>query len=252
MKLPAIANVDGPNRKKGEPLWPERYSVEALEEIRKTVGPYDWASLYQCAPTTTESQEFKPEWYNYISEEDLAGKRTTNYLTVDTAMSKKAQSDYCGFCDNSVDKEEFWNIKAWRSRLGPEELVDNLFALHETRKYSAIGIEKTAYLDGLKPFLDSEQRRRGKFLPIVELHHNQTAKEIRIRGGLIPRYAAGSIRHVEGRCNDLEEEQASFPNGVNDDVLDAEAYMPQIVDKPRKSVHVHRRGNSSQKTRYDD
>ena len=125
----------------------------------------------------------------------------------------------------------------------PEELVDNIFALHEQRKYSAIGIEKTAYLDGLKPFLDSEQRRRNKFLPIVELQHNQQSKEIRIRGGLIPRYASGSIRHVEGRCEALEEEQASFPSGVNDDVLDAAAYQTQVVESLKKKVHIHRKGS---------
>ncbi len=241
IKFPAFANQDGKHRKKGEALWPERYDEKALNEIRKTIGPYDFSALYQCSPITSESQEFKPEWYKTISEDELDSMRTTNYLTVDTAMSKEAHSDYCGFVDNSVDKEQFWNIRAWRARLGPEELVDNLFALHTKRQYSKIGIERTAYLDGLKPFLDSEQRRRNIFLPIVELDHKQTAKEIRIRGGLIPRYASGSIRHVENRCDALEEEQVSFPNGVNDDVLDAEAYQTQLVEAPKKSVHVFRK-----------
>ena len=36
-------------------------------------------------------------------------------------------------------------------------------------------------------------------------------------------------------CNDLEEEQASFPQGTTDDVLDATAYMiPMEVSAPRK------------------
>ena len=241
VKLPAIANVDGPSRKKGEPLWPSRYSAEALDKIKSTVGPYDWASLYQCSPVTNESQEFKPEWYKYISEDTLESMRTANYLTVDTAMSKKAQADYCGFTDNSVDRENFWNFRSWRARLGPEELVDTLFALHERRKYSAIGLERTAYTDGLKPFLDSEQRKRNKFLPIVEVAHGGTAKEIRIRS-LIPRYASGSIRHVEDRCDDLEEEQASFPSGTNDDVLDSAAYQDQVVEAKKNGVHVYRKG----------
>lgn len=221
------------------PLWPERFDVKALTEIKETIGPYDWSSLYQGSPILTESQEFKPQWYKYISEQELAMMETTNYLSVDTAMSKKAQADYCGFCDNSVDRENFWNIKAWRARLGPEELVDALFALQETRRYTAIGIERTAYLDGLKPFLDSEQRKRNRFLPIVELKHNQTAKEIRIRG-LQPRYASGSIRHVKGHCDVLEEEQTQFPNGLNDDVLDATAYQDQLVTAKQKSVSIHR------------
>lgn len=240
LKFPAIANKDGVTRKQGEPLWPERYNLQALNEIKKTIGPYDWQSLYQCSPILTEDQEFNPDWYKYADQQEVDSKQTANYLTIDTAMSKQAQADYCGFCDNSVDKENFWYLKAWRARLGPEELVDALFALHEQRKYSSIGIEKTAYLDGLKPFLDSEQRKRNKFLPIVELSHKQTAKEVRIRGGLIPRYASGSIIHITNCCDALEEEQTQFPNGVHDDVLDATAYQSQIVDLPKQSAHIYR------------
>ena len=155
-------------------------------------------------------------------------------------MSKGSQADYTGFCDNEVDRENFWNLRAWKARMAADELVDALFALHERRKYTTIGIEKTAYLDGLKPFLDAEQRKRGKFLPIVELKHNQTAKEIRIRG-LLPRYAAGSIRHVKGECATLEEEQRSFPNATHDDVLDATAYQLQIAEGAfRNAVTIHR------------
>lgn len=234
LKFPALATRDGLNRKVGEPLWRERYDLEALLEIKSAIGPYDWAALYQCDPILTEKQEFKPEWKKYIDEQAVDSLETRNYLTVDTAMSKRAQADYCGFCDNSVDRENFWNLRAWRARLGPEELVDNLFALHEQRHYSAIGLEKTIYTDGLKPFLDAEQRKRNKFLPIVELKHNQNSKEVRIRG-LIPRYASGSIRHVKGRCDDLEQEQIEFPNSRNDDVLDAAAYQLQIVDTKKKT-----------------
>ena len=103
------------------------------------------------------------------------------------------------------------------------------------RKYEKIGIEKTAYLEGLKPYLDQQQRERGVFLPIVELKHNSTAKEVRIRG-LIPRYASGSVYHLTGQCGDLEEEQATFPLGVHDDVLDAAAYQLQIAEDPEQET----------------
>lgn len=247
MKFPAIANQDGSHRKQGEALWPERYPLSAIEEIKKTIGIYDFSSLYQCHPFTTESQEFKPEWYKYISEAELEVMQTAKYLTVDTAMSKKTHADYCGFCDNEVDRENFWNLRAWRARLGPEELVDSLFALHARRKYSKIGIERTAYLDGLKPFLDSEQRKRNIFLPVVDLEHKQVAKEIRIRS-LIPRYASGSIRHVQGQCNDLEEEQMSFPTGVRDDILDSCSYQSQLAEKEKKAIHVFRREIKARRT----
>ncbi len=247
VKLPAIANKDGKNRKEGEALWPQRYPVKDLLNTKQVVGPYVWASLYQCSPVLTEKQEFKTEWYKYIEEDALAMMSTAKYLTVDTAMSKKAQADYCGFVDNEVDKENFWNLRAWRARLGPEELVDALFALHERRKYSAIGIEKTTYTDGLKPFLDSEQRKRNKFLPIIEVMHKGTAKEIRVRA-TIPRYASGSIRHVKDQCDVLEEEQMQFPNGLHDDVVDALGYQDQLVQKKKSGVSVSsRRGKGFNK-----
>jgi hypothetical protein len=228
----------------GEALWPGRYDLSVLEGIRNTIGPYDWSALYQGSPILTEKQEFKPEWYKYITEEELEKRSTNKYLTIDTALSKKDQADYCGFCDNEVDKENFWNLRAWRVRLNADELVDTLFSLQNKRHYTSIGIEKTAYTDGLKPFLDGEQKKRNKFLPIVELKHFQVNKEIRIRA-IIPRYASGSIRHIKGQCAALEEEEFNFPFGKNDDVLDATAYQDQIAKEPFYNFPIRResRGN---------
>jgi len=52
--LPAIAETDEPDgRRIGEPLWPERWSLESLEETRDHLGGetgYGWVSLYQGRP----------------------------------------------------------------------------------------------------------------------------------------------------------------------------------------------------------
>ncbi len=229
--LPALSGFNDPLRPVNTPLWPERFDNAALLEIKNAVGPYDWSSLYQGSPILTENQEFKPEWIKSIDEAELAVMSTRRFLSVDSAMSKKTQADYTGLCDNRVNSQNFWHLMAWRMKLSPEELVDTLFALHASNNYELIGLEETTFTMGLKPYLDAEQRRRNVFLPIVPLKHNQVSKEIRVRG-LIPRYAAGSVFHVKGRCNDLEEEQRQFPVGIHDDVLDAEAYQLQLADSP--------------------
>jgi len=230
ISFPAIAIRDGKNRKQGEPLWPQRFDLETLLKIKNSIGPYEWQALYQSSPILTENQEFNPQWIKRIREEEVEKMNCRRVLTIDTAMSKQTYADNTGFCDNRINNENFWHLRAWRKKMGPEELVDNLFSLYEQNHYDVIGIEKTAYLEGLKPFLDNEQRKRARFLPIMELSHRQTAKEIRIRG-LIPRYASGSIYHIEGQCSALEEEQMNFPFGITDDVLDATAYQLQVEEK---------------------
>lgn len=242
--FPAVATKQEVNRSEGDPLWPEHFTTEALQEIKNTIGPYDWESLYQGSPVLTERQEFKPEWRRVITEAEVQAMQCNRFLTIDTAISKASAADYTGFCDNRVNRENKWNIKAWRMRLGPEELVEAIFSLYTRaismgQPYDKIGIEKTIYLDALKPYLDDKQRQRGVFLPIVELKHNQVQKEVRIRG-LIPRYATASINHIQGECIALEEEMMQFPQGLHDDVIDATAYQLQITtEEGRGDVVVH-------------
>jgi hypothetical protein len=231
ISFPAIATEKEEFRNIGDPLWPQKYDLPALEVIKKTIGPYDWQSLYQQNPVLSENQEFRKEWIKERSKAELDRLDTRKFLTIDTAMSKREGACYTGFCDNSVDRENFWNIMSWRKRMDAKELCDELFRLYNLRNYEKIGIEKTTYTEGIKPFLDEEMRKRKTFLPIIELPHKGINKEIRIRG-LIPRYASGSVFHITGYCDDLEEEQFTFPKGLTDDVLDAEAYQLQLAEQP--------------------
>jgi len=235
VKFPAIATEDEKHRKLGEPLWPQKYNLKTLETTKKTVGTYDWSSLYQQNPVLTENQEFKPHWFKTRTQAELETIQTRSFLTIDTAISKKASADYTGICDNQVDINNFWNLKAWRVKIDPKELIDLLFTLQDKRHYEKIGIEKTIYLMALKPFLDEECIKRNKFLPIVELQHNQVNKEVRIRG-LIPRYESGGVFHIDKECATLEEELLTFPRATNDDVSDATQYQAQIAEAPFNDV----------------
>ena len=213
------------------PLWKEKYDLEALEQIKETVGLYDWSALYQQVPIMSELQEFKPDWIKEVTRAEVDRMKTRNFLIVDTAMSKKDSADYCGFSENYVDKENNWNLAGYRMKLNPKELVDYLFTIQDKRSFEKIGIEKTAYTWGLKPYLDEEMRKRNRFLPIEEVEHKGVNKEVRIRG-LIPRYSSGSIYHIKDECKALEEEMFTFPQCINDDVIDATQYQLGVAEQP--------------------
>jgi hypothetical protein len=49
----------------GVPIFPEEFSVEVLEEIRKIQGPYIFSHQYLNLPVAPEECIFKPEWLRY-------------------------------------------------------------------------------------------------------------------------------------------------------------------------------------------
>lgn len=63
INYPAIAEEDEPHRKKGEPLHPARYDLEALAKIRRAVGSYEWEALYQQHPSCKKGGIFKKDWF---------------------------------------------------------------------------------------------------------------------------------------------------------------------------------------------
>lgn len=229
--LSAIAEEDEEFRKLGEPLWPKRYSLEELLSIKKELGIELWSALYQQSPISEESQVFKKSMFRSRTLEEVLRLRTRIFVTIDPAPGKTEKADFIGVCINFVDSENFWNLIAYRIKFDAAELIKLLFKIDTDYHIEAFGIEKGLYKDVLKPFLDKEMLDRNRFLTIRELDHQQKNKHLRIKG-LQPRYEAKSIFHIEGMCNDLEEELLKFPKAIHDDVCDATAYQSKIAEKP--------------------
>lgn len=230
LQYKALADHDEKYRKANEPLWPEKFSYDRLMKKKSAIGPYEWSSLYQQTPVDEESQEFKREWFKYRTWEEVQRLVTRKFATIDTALSKHADSDSTGVTRNYVDVDNRWNIRSTRYRINSKGLVDLIFLLHE-EGMEIIGIEEGAYTSAVEPFLQEEMRKRNKFPNVVMLKHGGVMKETRIRG-LIPRYETGAVFHIVGECVDLEEEALSFPKAVHDDCIDSEAYQLQIAEPP--------------------
>ncbi len=229
IRFPAIATEDDQYSKKGEPLWPERFPLEKLKITANTIGPYEFASLFQAMPVTSESQEFKQEWIKTRSWKEVEALDTRKFATIDPG-GKELENNYTGIVRNYVDRQNKWNFKAMRVHFDSKELINYVFTLH-SEGFEKIGIEETVYLKAIKPFFDEECARRNKFPMMIPLKHFNRQKEVRIRG-LIPRYSTGAIFHIENECKDLEDEMIVFPRGANDDTLDAAAMQNEIAEPP--------------------
>ena len=65
VSFPAIAVGDEEHRKQGEALSEERYSLEALNELRVAMGEYLWNALYQQNPTPEGGGMLKRHKWRY-------------------------------------------------------------------------------------------------------------------------------------------------------------------------------------------
>lgn len=110
IKIPAYAvqdEVDLIGRAPGEVLWPERYDIDAIEELRQTMTSYFFSAIMQQDPKPSRSQCFDPKNVKIIDEEfvpndihlkklrswDLAGTEGGGDWTVGTLIAKDVRNN---------------------------------------------------------------------------------------------------------------------------------------------------------------
>ncbi len=72
INLPAFAEINDPlGREVGEALWPERYPLESLLRIKKTLGTYWWEAMYQQHPRASMAGLDLSDYLKYIPESEL-------------------------------------------------------------------------------------------------------------------------------------------------------------------------------------
>jgi predicted phage terminase large subunit-like protein len=219
------------DQEKRIPLFPLKFTADYIDTLKRDKGSYEFSAQYMNNPTDDDDADFKREWIRIEPLFKLEANPLAIYITIDPAMTKTEGSDYSGFVVNGVDENGQWRIlRAYRKRLDPSELIDEIFFLHGlyASRFRRMGIEKTAYTVGLRQTIQNEMIRRKRFFDIVEVEHKQRNKGVRIRA-LVPRFESGRIVMSE-YCSDLVEELLSFPRAEHEDTLDACAYQLDMAD----------------------
>jgi hypothetical protein len=235
-------------------LWPEKYvmtneevgttgkvSVQSKKEKMWTPekGDQDFTMEMLCKPIDFSIQEFKKTMLKYITWEELSAKRTVLYITIDsggsskdTQRKKQGAVDDTGICYNFIDEYGNWHIKTEGKKMDAKEIMEIIFGNNLAYKNLEMqAIEKTMFVEAIKPFYDEAQQQRGQYPILQMLNSGGRNKENRIRG-LIPRFEAGTIFLIEGENTKLEEQLLRFPRSKHDDVSDALAYQNDIAKIP--------------------
>ena len=228
IRYPAIAEVDETFRKQGESLHPERYNVNALEQIRKAIGPRDWSALYQQNPVSDEGDYFSRDMIRYYEDEDLEYAQLNYYCAWDLAIGQRDRNDYSVGIVVGVDEyDHLYVVDVVRGKYDGFELVEQILDLYETWRPGIVGIERGHIEMALGPFLQKRTRERGlSEAYFKDLKVGRRDKEARARA-IQGRMQQGMVYFPKDAVwtGTMVAELLRFPNGAHDDQVDALAWI---------------------------
>lgn len=235
LSLPAIAgDHDALGRLPGEALWPQLHSVTDLESIKRNVGSFWWAALYQQNPVPLGETIFRAAWQSQWREQggiyllQRPGEAIARYVskskcarfgTMDLAASTKENADYTVLSSWAITpRRELLLLDIDRRRLEGPDQPAMIRAAIEKHGLSFVGVESVSY----QLTLLQAARRQG--LPIKAL---KADKDKLARALSASAYQEGGHMYFPAWAPWLSTyltELYSFPSAKHDDQVDATAY----------------------------
>jgi predicted phage terminase large subunit-like protein len=212
VSFPAIAERDEGFRREGEPLWPERFPLPVLEQIRQAIGGVTWASLYQQRPAAAEGTMFKRDWWQRYA---VAPQLSRIIQSWDTAFKSGRENDYsvCTTWGHAV--AGYFLLGLWRGRVEFPELKRRLVDLAKEWNANGVLVEDAASGQSLI------QELRMTALPILAIKAD--SDKLSRAAAVTPLLEAGKVFLPESApwLADYLDELAAFPTGAHDDAVDS-------------------------------
>lgn len=220
LNLPAVAESDDLlGRNQGDALWPEKFPVSALDNIRHTIGDREFTSLYQQRPAPLDGAIFKRSW---IGRKAAPRSGYKIAMGVDLALSQRQNADYtvCAV----IARDEFgtlYVLDVVRERVDFPNALALIREMYAKWHPQEIAIEQVAY-----QAVVVQELLRTTTLPIrgVRPDSDKTTRAL----PLALRYEQGLVNHAN-LPSWFEDELLTFPQGEHDDGVDALVYAYQSV-----------------------
>lgn len=224
------------NYKSLAPSYMSDEEIKAEVESHREKGMLDVFYMeYMNLPTASEDATFKQEYFHQYNETDaefVKNKRNLeNVVIVDPAKTVKLHSAHSAIVGVGVDRASarLYVRDIVSGKMYPDELYDEMFGMVARLNAHVLGVEETSLNEFIKqPILNEIIKRR---IPIGEpvWLKARAKKEDRI-AQLVPFYRQGYVYHNESCCGGLEAQLMSFPRSKLWDIMDALAYVIELLE----------------------
>jgi predicted phage terminase large subunit-like protein len=238
LNLPALAGANDPlGRRPGEALWPERFDADALAAKKKTLGSYQFVSLYQGSPIEAEGGLFQKSWFRYwtrrgdyyllgAERRPVRADRCRRFGTVDLAFSTKKEADYTVICAWAVTHEcDLILLDIHRERLSAPRLQPSIRAMVERHDLDYVGIEKMLGQSLVTHGLRIDGLTVRGLLADTDKITRSIPAQVRMEAGQL--FLPASHPELEA----IEHELLNFPRGAHDDIVDNVSYAAAEVQR---------------------
>jgi predicted phage terminase large subunit-like protein len=204
---------------RGHVTYPERFDVDVLKEIERSLGPYLFSTLYMNTPVRSEDMLFHPEWFQRYETPPAS---LMVYTTVDSAtdpslaVGKDLDYSVVMTCGKDMITGRIYVLDYFRGQCNPGELISRIIQHVAAYRPVVVGYENVAFERSLGYWLRERMRIDNLHFMLEQI---PAGKERRIPG-LQPMYANGSIFHRDTMA-ELESELLEYPLGRHDDIIDA-------------------------------
>jgi predicted phage terminase large subunit-like protein len=220
-------------RAKGEPLHAERYDLRKLLRIMRTLSSRFWSALYQQNPVPEDGSFFLKDQFGRASPPPPGV--CYGYITADFAITEKKQNDYTVIRGAYVDEYDFLHmVHLTRMKSGDafaivEAIITMMKKMRGTIALRA-GFEKGQIFLALEALLKKRMKEEKLYIPYEYL--TPTTDKLARASPLQGRMQQGRVSFdVNAEWFPVvQQEYLRFPNGVNDDIVDADAWMARLVE----------------------
>lgn len=226
--LPAVATVDRHTddpRSPGQPLWPTKYDLAALDQIKVSLGAREFEALYQQNPTAPGATEWSADLFGDEIWWDKPWPKRSEMKTVTIAIdpSKGTESkngDYCAIVAVGRLHDNTVVVNPFISRMSAEAIVDTVLEMSLKMQPDMVVCESNSFQHLLVSGMNKKADNLGLRL-LAQGVHNTIKKEVRIRrlGPFLEQKRFRIMKNSYGQL--LMDQLRLFPSARYDDGPDA-------------------------------